>query len=211
MKSIDLDNPVVSKLQDAGDLVFAGLMWFVFSIPVITTGPASAALYYTVAKVVRHKRGTVKEEFLHSFKDNLRHGIVYTLIYGALIALAGLFFYNLKNGKGTGNSGFIAGGVILIFFLLFTLPYVFPVLSRFDDRIGNQFHIIILMAVGHIPTTLLLAVLFGASAAAVYFIPYLVLVVPALYTFLSTFLIERVFRKHMKKPSDGEDVPWYLE
>ena len=101
--------------------------------------------------------------------------------------------------------------MILSFFLLFTLPYVFPVLSRFDDRIGSQFHIIILMAVGHIPTTLLLAVLLGASIMAVYFIPYLVLVVPELCTYLSTFLIERVFRKHMKKPADGEDVPWYLE
>ena len=39
------------------DVILAGLMWFVCSVPIITIGASSTALYYVTVKSIRHERG----------------------------------------------------------------------------------------------------------------------------------------------------------
>lgn len=213
MKNLSLDNPIQGKLQDIGDLLFAGILWFVCSAPLITIGPASSALYYTVVKVIRHKRGTVFKEFWHSFKDNMGHGIVFTAVYGTIIA-ANIWFFNqnirLSSEK---NMPVAIGASLIMFFTALTLPYVFPVISRFEDSILKQMNIIILISIGHIPTTLVLAGLLGLAVALIYFIPYLMIVIPAPFAYLTSPLIERTFKKHMKVDQllNGEETPWFFE
>ena len=46
-----------SALTAVIDLVWAGILWLLCSLPVITLGAASTALYYSVVKCIRHERG----------------------------------------------------------------------------------------------------------------------------------------------------------
>ena len=39
------------------DIVTAGLLWLLCSLPLVTIGAASTALYYSVVKCIRHERG----------------------------------------------------------------------------------------------------------------------------------------------------------
>jgi uncharacterized membrane protein YesL len=87
MKIFDLDNPFIGKLQTMTDIIFAGLLWLLFSVPLITVGAATAAMYYTIVKVVRHKRETIWNAFWHSFKSNFKISIPITLLYGAELFL----------------------------------------------------------------------------------------------------------------------------
>lgn len=54
-----MDSPVFHIADQITDLLVAGFLWLVFSVPVVTIGPASAALYYTVVKVVRDRKSVV--------------------------------------------------------------------------------------------------------------------------------------------------------
>ena len=49
------DAPVVSIAEQISEVIIAGFLWLIACIPIITIGPASAALYYTIVKVVRKK------------------------------------------------------------------------------------------------------------------------------------------------------------
>ena len=37
------------------DLIFAGLLWLLCSLPVVTLGASTTALYYTVMKCIRQR------------------------------------------------------------------------------------------------------------------------------------------------------------
>ena len=63
------DSPVVSIAEQISEVIIAGFLWLIACIPIITIGPASAALYYTIVKVVRKKHSTVTIAFWHSFKE----------------------------------------------------------------------------------------------------------------------------------------------
>ena len=62
-----------SKLRQAIgfiiDLVFVGILWLLCSLPVLTLGPASTALYYAIVKNVRHDRGQLSRVFFADRKS----------------------------------------------------------------------------------------------------------------------------------------------
>lgn len=62
------------------DLVGLSLLWILLCMPVITIGPASAALYFTVVKVFRHKKDEAFKTYLRAFFGNLKQGIPLTVI-----------------------------------------------------------------------------------------------------------------------------------
>lgn len=211
-----LDSPAVSVLDQIADVLAAGFLWLLCSIPVITIGPASAALYYTIVKVARRKRETVSKAFFHSFKSNLKQGVGMTvlyLIYGAFLAVyAGLAGYGELWQKNPYLV--IAGGIILVAPFVFTVLYIFPVLSRFEGGMIRQLQYAVHMSVGHLFSTLVLLAAFAAVCLAIYLFPLLMAILPGIYAYAASFLIERIFRKYMpgerEKYADDE-IPWYLE
>ena len=58
------------------DMVILGLCWILCSIPIITIGAATSALYYSVAKTMRYGTGKPVREFFKAFRENQRAGIM---------------------------------------------------------------------------------------------------------------------------------------
>lgn len=109
------DSPIVGVMDQIAEVLIAGFLWLLCSIPVVTIGPASAALYYTIVKVVRKKRDTVTSAFFHSFKSNLKQGIGITVIY-MLYALLLVIYFEVVKLSGSFNITpyvFVAAGIIL--------------------------------------------------------------------------------------------------
>ena len=83
-------------------------------------------------------------------------------------------------------------------FLVGSMSYYFPVLSRFTFGVGGLISVSLRLAAAHLPTTMLLGVLsLGAILLCVNFV-FPVLVVPAVGALLSSFLLERIFRPLME-------------
>ena len=57
------------------DIVGLSVLWIFLCLPVVTIGPATAALYYTVVKYVRKREGGAFGAYLLSFRDNFRTGL----------------------------------------------------------------------------------------------------------------------------------------
>ena len=55
------DNPVWRFIGKLGDLILLNILWIVCSIPIVTAGAATTAVYYVTLKLVRDENdGTIK-------------------------------------------------------------------------------------------------------------------------------------------------------
>jgi len=211
----NLDNPFFTILGKIVDLVLISILWLICCIPVITIVPATSALYYTVVKVIRRERGYLTREFFHAFKMNFKTGTISGLILTAAVLLLLLDRHFTKAMEG--NLAVILFSVFNALILLIFLGtlYICPVLSRFSMGIKNLFKTSFFMAMRHLPTTILMAVITIISILGVYILGILILIVPGICCLLCSFLMERVLKKYMPEKSEDAESrgvdEWYLE
>ena len=83
------DNPIFNVLTRVCDIFILNVLWIVCSIPIITIGASTTALYYSMLKINREADSSITGMFFHSFFQNLKQGCGLTIIY----ALSGLLLY----------------------------------------------------------------------------------------------------------------------
>lgn len=215
------DNKFFTGMSKIFDMLVLSLLWLILCLPIITIGPASTAFYYTVVKVIRRERSYLLKEFFRSFLLNFKQGAVLTLIYVAFIVVSYVDFRYamqlMKEGKQLGS--FMMGiFIVLCVFVIFSMVYVFPVLSRFTVTIKNLFKWAFFLSIRHIGWTLLIAFMFVAFGVIMVFsffwMPPLVIILPGVYTLVASFPMEKVLKKYMPQEEtteeDGIDR-WYNE
>ena len=178
------------------DIIWAGLLWLVCALPVVTLGPASAALYYAVVKCIRHERGSLTKSFFSAFRQNFRLSLPVWLVYLALLGV-GYFNGNLLRsfGLGEGLPPLLLGNIFFLPLLL-TLPWIFPVVSRFDNSFGG---------------TLRFTAALAAALVIVWLLPQIGPLLPGVFALLQSLMIEpvlRVYTADLHTP-DGDD--WFNE
>lgn len=214
----NLENGFFSFMGKVWDMILLSILWVVLCIPIVTIGPATTALYYTVVKVIRRERGYVFREFFHSFKDNFKLGFITSVIYVVLAYILYVDYIYANSLKATNPNQaylFFAGFNAITLVAIAVLAYIFPVLSRFTLNLKGLFKTTFLMAMKHIFTTIALIVIIGASGLVLSIVIPAILFMPSLCCLLCSFLIERVFKKYMPVPDQtpeesGKDQ-WYLE
>lgn len=181
-----------------GDLVMLSLLWTVFSIPLVTLGAASAALYDTAVHSVRFKDDPLLFRFYATFRRELKEGALSTLFWaGVLLALGLVFFGALRFLPFCAEHWplMLVAGVLALFFLLGILCWVFPVLSRFTLPLGALHGNAARLALGHSLRSAAMALLWGGTLYLGFRYVLPLFVCPALAALLSSFLIEPVFRR----------------
>lgn len=212
----NLDNPIFTFLGKLFDIMVLSLVYIICCIPVITIGSATTALYYTIVKVIRKNRGYLMKEFFRSFKDNFKIGTI-SWIFILLFSLI-LYINNQITQQMEGTMGVVLyytyrSAAILI---LITTLYLFPVLSRFQLGVWQLFKTSFFLSIKHLPSTILLVLLAVIFGLASYLTIILILFAPALCLYVSSFLLERVFKKYIPKQDESEFGEskldqWYLD
>ena len=210
------DGPLFSFGEKLFDLIAVSLLWVILCIPIFTIGPATSALYYVAVKQVRKDRGSLLKNFFSSFRDGLRIGIPLTsivLIYTTImVATVWLVNGTIDNGSlGTASSYLSSGAKALLVPLLFVLPYLAPVLSRFSLGVFAILKLCIVMSIRFFWRTLLALALITGSVVLLWFIPYLIIILPGVCALGCSFLIEPALRKYQPEPDPNNPIPWYWE
>ena len=217
------DNKFFTFMGKAFDMVVLNTVWLILCIPVITIVPATTALYYAVVKVIRRERSYAVKEFFRSFKRNFKQGALFSLLAVVLIFVMYIDFrYAWELMQAQNSSGSTYFGVFLVIAILFSAMYAYvcPVLSRFDMRLGGILKTSFVMATRHLLTTIALLILLVGVLLGCYVLLPGIFFLPAIGTLVSSFLIERVFKKYMpakEEPAEGEEEAgqekdeWYLE
>ena len=182
------------------DLFLLSVFWLFCSIPVVTIGPSTAALYNTVTRCIRGNERNSWVMFFRTFRDNLKVGVLTTLVIlpaaVLLVFLQGLLYQTAV----VGQAGYVLYVAYQIFLLLplGALCYVFPVLSRFTFRTGGLLLNCSKLAMAHLPSTVGMGLLLALSIWICSYIPVLAAVLPAVLALFHSLPLERIFRPYIQ-------------
>ena len=182
------DNFLWRWLGIFGDFVLLSLLWTVFSLPLVTLGPASAALYDAAVHVLRRGEGVSYARFFASFRRELKQGTVLTLAWVLPCTLLWLVFRALP-----GSLPLQIAAVLLSFFLLGFLCWLYAALSRFRMRTAALLVSSLRLALGHSLRSAGMALVWGAAISVSLRFAAPFFLCPALAAYISSYLIEPVF------------------
>lgn len=188
------------------DLFLLSVFWLLCCIPVVTIGPSTAALYNTVARCIRGSERNSWGMFFRTFRENLKVGILTTLVLlpaaVLLVLLQGLLYQTAV----VGQAGYVLYVAYQIFLLLplGALCYVFPVLSRFTFRTGGLLLNCSKLAMAHLPSTVGMGLLLALAIWACSHMPVLAAILPALLALFHSFPLERIFRPYIRAQRAAE-------
>ena len=130
-----LDSPLILFFDKIGKLLLINLLWLLCSLPIVTIGASTAAMYYVLFKIIRNEDAGIIKSFLHSFKDNFLQCIPITLIFLFLGFLIHIEFVCCLAMSGTLKTLFLI--IFFVFALIYAsvYSYVFPLQSHFSNSI----------------------------------------------------------------------------
>ena len=155
----DPDSWLMQLLNRFSTLVILNFLFLFTCIPVFTIGASLTAMYDVVFRMDTEREGKLISTYFRSFKSNFKHSTRAWLIFVVLIAASCANAVIFSNMEGTfGYLLFLISMVILINTTL-VLGYVFPLMSQFDNTMGNTLKNALLLSIAHLPRTLVMAVI----------------------------------------------------
>lgn len=192
---MNYNSPFIKMLETIANMLIASFLWFVFSLPVLTIVPASAALYHTTDRIIfgPGKGNGVFKDFFDSFKLNLIQGIkLDLLVIAAFLFLAeglwtGIQIYKLS----IWGTLYLVLGILIAVVLITTIVYIPPVLSRFDAPVSSILRLAVYFALRKPLRSLFYLVLFVFLCIAILSFPLALVIVPGLYADLVRTYLEK--------------------
>ena len=82
------DNPFWRFIGKLCDVMILNVLWVLCSIPVVTMGASTTAVYYVTLKLVRDEDGYTFRSYFRSFKENFKQATaIWLLLLGTGIIL----------------------------------------------------------------------------------------------------------------------------
>ena len=193
------DNKLMTALGKMCDCMVLSILWCICSLPIVTVGASTTALYYAVNKSVRYNRGYAYKEFFRAFKSNFKQSTIVWLINLALLLFGAYDCYILYQLQDAISGAKIIAVVIvaLMVFLSIWMIYVYPYMARFALSTKALMKNCLIIALINFWWSLLLLVLFAVVIIAFVFLPPIALLLPVIYMVIANRILEKVFRKYM--------------
>lgn len=178
-------------------IMFLNLLWVLFSLPVVTIGASTTALYSVLIKMRNGKEGKIFRDFWDAFRKNFRQA---TIIW-VIVALAAVVF--TTDIVYFVNMGGLAGTVFAMIFLgldvvlLYMSLYVFPMQAVFDNPIATTLKSALFLSTRYFGwTVVLLALAILTAIAVVLYWPVIGWFVFGLAAFINAWIFDRIFRRY---------------
>ncbi|MBO4864242.1 MAG: YesL family protein [Eubacterium sp.] len=154
MSLISYDSDFMGIISRIADLAWLNILCFIFCIPIVTSGAAVTAKYYTAMKLEKGEAPGVTRAFFHSFKQNFIQDLKITLILVLVYAFFAVDWYLVYKSD---SMGYLVIGMLGIFTLMvgMTTFCIFPLIARFEMKTIEAFRNALVFGVAHFPRVLL--------------------------------------------------------
>ena len=198
-----IDNPIMRGMGRLADFIILNLLWVVCSIPIITIGASTTALYTVMLKLVKNEEGYIAKGFLKAFKENFKQSTIMWIIF-LLISI--VFVVDFASIKLMSDK---IGGILQILFLFMGallaawMVYAFALQARFVNTVKNTLKNAMILVFAKLPFTVLI-VLLTVGPVLMTFLTVRTLVIGVMVWFfagvslvawLNSYLLRFVFKK----------------
>ncbi|MCL1878701.1 MAG: galactose-1-epimerase [Defluviitaleaceae bacterium] len=181
------------------DMVILSFLWIFFSIPFVTIGASTTALFYVATRRLANREGYISTDFWHAFKANFfRATLLWLIVFGIIFMIVWnmLLLPDVIEEMGALGSIILPAQVIILIEVLFIATWLFPVTARFDMGFKETLKSSFFLANRHMLTSFLcLLTLVALGVLSLFWLP-LLLFIPGIYAMAASYLIMKVFKKH---------------
>lgn len=194
---------------------YLNLLWLICSLPVVTAGAATAALYYSCLKLVRDEDSHVGATFFRAFRENFKQATVLWLILlgvGLFLAGDGYILYHLRQSAEGPMAVVwtlilamvIAGGIVYVI----VLEYVFPLVASVSNTNAAMLKNAFLIGTHYLFATILVfAVHFAMFFVVVAWFTPLIIFGEGLCALVSAWLLNNILIACSGTPEEREETP----
>lgn len=130
------DSKALKIVKTARNVVLVNCLWLLFSIPVITIGAATCAVFYLNFKLLENEDAPLWENFIKGFKSSFVQGTV-MLVFTALFG--GCLFFIWSTALNSDSFIMKAGAFICSLLFIMFYIYTFPLIARYNNSFKNIF------------------------------------------------------------------------
>ena len=211
-RSVTTDNPIMNFLTIVCDIVILHFLWFLTSLPVLTVGASTTALYYTTMKCIRNGQGGVVKMFFKSFKDNFKQatGIGVLALVAGFICIFDMYYAISRDIK-----GMMIIFTIMSLVYLFTVLYVFPLQAQFENTVKATIKNAFQISIKNLPWTLLMTAITAAIIVLSYFfsafLGIMLICAAGLHAYLCSLIFVHIFKEYMLEEEDKADEDFHID
>lgn len=207
MKLFDINGPLYQFLSTFMNVLKVNVLLILFSLPIITIGPAITAAFTVCLKMTDDTEGYVGRRFVKAFKDNFKQGIPMGLLFLFCCYVIYLDF-EINRVLPEGSWALIIFGILACFVFGMSFIYAFPLLARYENTIMNTLRNSANIARRYFGKTILLVfiilvevLLFSFSSTTVFFG---ILIGPTCIIFTISGFAMSFFKKIEAENSSGD-------
>ena len=202
-KLFSYDNFLFHVLSQIADCMCLSLLWVIGSIPIVTMGASTTALYYAVNKCVKNSQGGILREFWRSYRLNFKQATVIWLMVAPVLFVLAVSCYSayLMHVSGRASKLLLIFLLVVASLVIMWANYLFPYLARFNNKSKQILINCIWISLFDIIKSFANFALLAIAVLAVLTIPLCLGLVPAVYMLFTCYIQEPIFRKYMS-PED---------
>ena len=178
-------------------IVGGSILWMLLSIPLITFGPATIALYHSILQCVRRGEGHYFSSFFKSFRKHFKIGALFGII---VLIFTALLLFNIRYANLFAASSqswemlsYIYTGIL--FLLIMYTAVGFPALLRANNSLIVGLKLTFVLSFRHLFTSITcFLVLFLAFQIAINIYSFL-LFIPGTCCLVNSLVLEPLFEK----------------
>lgn len=162
-------NPVWRAICRVTDMVVMGILFLVTCLPVFTIGAALSGFYYAAMDSMRKEDGYILKRYFTAFGKNFKKA---TLIWLFFIVTGGICCVDVYYWAGQSDLSIalfmFVFSLILCVIWLMTFIFAFPLQARFENTVKKTIENAFLLAVSHLPFTIIMFILIALVAVLCY-------------------------------------------
>ena len=192
----DQENPFWRFMTRFFNVAYAGFLWFATSIPLVTMGAATVALYHYTLQLVRGEEGYVGKSFFAAFRKNFKKA---TILWACMVVVSAFLLFAIRM---SGNMDSPLGNIV--FFALLSLSFVvsvmmvhsFPLLAHYELTIMQTIKRSFSLGLGNLHYSVALLAVFALQAVLAYYVPLTMFVSMGFTAMLSSFFLSFLHEKY---------------